>query len=63
MLGPGVLGGYTTFSATSEQSRALLDAGRAGLALAYVVGTLAACLAAVALVSRFAPPVPAEDES
>ncbi|MDQ6523289.1 CrcB family protein [Nocardioides sp. LHD-245] len=61
-LGPGVLGGYTTFSATSEQTRAFLADGRAGLALAYVVGTLAACLVAVNLVGLLAPPLPAEDE-
>lgn len=53
-LGPGLLGGFTTLSAYSEQTRALLDAGRAGLAGAYLVGTLAACLAAVALASRWA---------
>lgn len=47
-LGPGVLGGFTTLSAYSEQSRALLDAGRSGVALVYLAGTLAACLVAVA---------------
>ena len=61
-LGPGVLGGFTTFSATSEQARALLADGRAGLAAAYVVGTLAAGLLAVVLVGALAPPLPAEDE-
>lgn len=61
-LGPGVLGGYTTFSATSAQARALLADGRAGLALAYVAGTLAACLVAVTLVGLAAPPLPGEDE-
>lgn len=61
-LGPGVLGGFTTFSATSEQGRALLDAGRAGLALSYLAGTLAACTLAVAVVGRLAPPLPEEDE-
>ncbi|MCR1786119.1 CrcB family protein [Nocardioides carbamazepini] len=61
-LGPGVLGGYTTFSATSEQARALLADGRAGLALAYVAGTLAACLVAVSLVGLLAPSLPEEDE-
>ncbi len=48
-LGPGVLGGYTTLSAYSEQTRALLDHGRSLTALLYVVGTLAACLVAVAV--------------
>lgn len=61
-LGPGVLGGFTTFSATSEQARFLLAEGRAGLAGAYVVGTLAAGLAAVAVVGALAPALPAEDE-
>jgi CrcB protein len=61
-LGPGVLGGFTTFSATSEQGRALLADGRTGLALAYLAGTLAVCVAAVVLVGRLAPPLPAEDE-
>jgi CrcB protein len=61
-LGPGLLGGFTTFSATSEQARALLADGRSGLAAAYVVGTLAACLVAVTLVGAFAPSLPAQDE-
>jgi CrcB protein len=46
-LGPGVLGGYTTLSTYAGQSRALLADGRLGLAAAYVLGTLAACLVAV----------------
>jgi CrcB protein len=61
-LGPGLLGGYTTFSATSEQTRDLLDRGCYGLATGYVVGTLAACLVAVNVVGRLAPPLPGEDE-
>jgi fluoride exporter len=52
-LGPGVLGGFTTLSTYSEQTRALVDAGEAGTALFYAVGTLAACLAAVSVASRF----------
>jgi len=52
LLGTGVLGGFTTLSTYAEQSRALLAAGNAGLAAAYVVGTLAACLLAVALADR-----------
>lgn len=51
-LGPGVLGGFTTLSAYSEQTRALLDHGRTGTAALYLVGTLAACLVAVALAGR-----------
>lgn len=56
MLGTGFLGGYTTLSAYSEQTRALLDDGRSGVALAYLLGTFAACLAAVALADRFSSP-------
>ena len=52
LLGTGVLGGFTTLSTYAEQSRALLAAGNTGLAAAYVVGTLAACLLAVALADR-----------
>jgi fluoride exporter len=51
-LGPGLLGGYTTFSTYAEQGRALLADGRAGLAAAYLLGTLAACLVAVTLAGR-----------
>jgi len=54
-LGPGLLGGYTTLSAYSEQTRALLADGRASTALLYGFGTLAACLVGVALVSRLYP--------
>ncbi len=61
-LGPGVLGGFTTFSATSEQGRALLADGRTALAGAYLLGTLTVCLVAVVVVGRFAPPLPEEDE-
>lgn len=61
-LGPGVLGGFTTFSATSEQARSLLADGRTGLAGAYVLGTLAAGLVAVVAVGSLAPPLPGEDE-
>lgn len=61
-LGPGVLGGFTTFSATSEQARALLADGRTGLAGAYVLGTVAAGLLAVVVIGGLAPPLPQEDE-
>jgi fluoride exporter len=44
------MGGFTTLSAASEQTRALLDAGRPGAAAAYVVGSLAAALLAVTAV-------------
>ena len=62
-LGPGVLGGFTTMSTASEQTRALLAGGHEVVAAASVVATLAAALAAVWLVSRLAPPPPAEVES
>lgn len=61
-LGPGLLGGFTTFSTTSEQGRALLADDRTALAATYLLGTLAACLVAVVVVGRFAPPLPEEDE-
>ena len=53
LLGTGVLGGFTTLSTYSEQARALAAQGRVGLAASYVVGTLAACLLAVAVADRF----------
>lgn len=46
-LGVGVLGGFTTFSTYALDARSLLVAGRAPLAAAYVLGTLAAGLTAV----------------
>jgi CrcB protein len=55
-LGAGVLGGFTTLSAYSEESRALLAAGHTGTAAAYLLGTLAACLAGVALADRLSSP-------
>ncbi len=45
-LGPGLFGGFTTVSAMSIETVALADTDRAGLALAYAAGTLAACLVA-----------------
>lgn len=53
-LGPGLLGGFTTMSAHAEQGRGLLADGEPALAGAYLLGTLAACLTAVALSSRWA---------
>lgn len=55
-LGPGLLGGFTTLSAWSEQSRALLADGQGAVAAAYLLGTLGACVAGVALASRLATP-------
>ncbi len=60
LLGPGVLGGFTTMSTASEQTRALLADGHALVAAGYVGATLAAALGAVWLVSRVAPPPSAE---
>jgi CrcB protein len=52
-LGPGVLGGFTTLSTYSEQTRALLGSDHTALAATYVVGTLAVCLAAVAVADHW----------
>jgi CrcB protein len=43
--GIGVLGGYTTFSTSMLDTRALLVTGHAGTAAAYLLGSLAAGLA------------------
>ncbi|KRF35005.1 fluoride efflux transporter FluC [Nocardioides sp. Soil805] len=48
LLGPGLLGGFTTVSAMAIETVDLADTGRATLALAYATGTLALCLAAAA---------------
>ena len=47
--GVGVLGGYTTFSAYAHESRDLLALGRTGTAFAYVMGSVAAGVAAAAI--------------
>ncbi|WP_420497249.1 fluoride efflux transporter FluC [Parafrankia sp. FMc2] len=46
-LGVGVLGGFTTFSAYAVEARGLVAAGRGGLALAYLGGTVLGALVAV----------------
>lgn len=56
LLGPGLLGGFTTLSAYAEESRALFADGSTGLAGAYLLGTFAACLVAVAVASRWSSP-------
>lgn len=53
LLGTGVLGGFTTLSLYAEETRALLAGGHAALAAAYLLGTLVACLLAVAVADRF----------
>ena len=55
-LGTGVLGGFTTMSAASEQTVVLLEHDRGGTALAYAGGTLAAALVAVWVVDRWTTP-------
>lgn len=52
LLGTGVLGGFTTLSAYSEEARALLAGGQVTLAAAYLLGTLLACLLGVAIADR-----------
>lgn len=53
-LGPGVLGGFTTLSTYSEETRALLAGGQVLLAVAYLLATLVSCLVVVALAQRLA---------
>ena len=55
-LGTGVLGGFTTMSAYSEETRALLASGHGGTASAYLLGTLAACLVGVAAADLLSSP-------
>jgi CrcB protein len=55
-LGTGVLGGFTTMSAASEQTVYLFDHHRSGTAFGYLAGTLVAALSAAWLVSRFTSP-------
>jgi CrcB protein len=53
LLGTGVLGGFTTLSTYSLETRDLLAAGHWLTGSAYVLGTLVTALAAVALADRF----------
>ena len=53
LLGTGFLGGFTTLSLYAEQTRALAAGGSGGTALAYLMGTLLACVLAGALAERF----------
>ena len=52
LLGPGVLGGFTTVSTYADQARALVADGAVAVAGAYVVSTLAAGLCAALLGRR-----------
>lgn len=58
-FGTGVLGGFTTFSTYTVEIRDLLGAGRTGVALGYLFGTVAGALLAVQLgawaAERFRP--------
>ncbi|TAD72956.1 MAG: fluoride efflux transporter CrcB [Sphingomonadales bacterium] len=47
LLGVGLLGGFTTFSAFSAELVTMLHRGQAGLAAGYVVASLVAGMAAV----------------
>jgi CrcB protein len=51
-LGTGVMGGFTTMSAASVETVALLDRGQDLTAVLYAGGTLAAALLAVQLAGR-----------
>ena len=55
-LGTGVLGGFTTMSAASEQTVTLLEHDRTATAVGYAAGTLIVALAAVWLVDRWTSP-------
>lgn len=56
LLGPGLLGGFTTLSAYAEEARSLLAHGDHALASSYLAVTLVACVAAVALAHRLSTP-------
>jgi fluoride exporter len=49
LVGTGLLGGYTTFSAVSAESWLLAENGRRGAAWANAAGTAVACVAAASL--------------
>ncbi len=49
LLGTGVLGGFTTYSALAVATAQLAEDGRAATALAYALGTVAVGLAATVL--------------
>ncbi len=51
-LGPGLLGGFTTLSAYTAESRALIADGRIALAATYVALTVLGCVVAVLLGER-----------
>lgn len=49
LLGTGVMGGFTTYSAFNLESIGLMQSGAWGRAMLYVAATLVGCLAAGAL--------------
>lgn len=56
LLGTGLLGGFTTLSAWSQETHALVTGGRPVLAATYAVSTLVAGLGVVAVVRRWTTP-------
>jgi len=52
-LGTGVMGGFTTMSAASEQTVSLFERGHDLTAICYLGGTLVAALVAVAVVDHW----------
>ncbi len=56
LLGTGLLGGFTTMSAASTETFALIDGGDPVLAAAYLLGTVGAALLAVLVVDRWTTP-------
>lgn len=54
LLGPGLLGGFTTVSTYAEQVRSLAGAGDVLLAVLYLLGTLVGALAAALAGRRLA---------
>jgi CrcB protein len=58
-LATGVLGGFTTVSTYALDGQRLIMTGHPGTALAYIFGTLAASLAAVAAAAQISRPIAA----